>query len=102
MRNLPQKEWEEQLASDPNAIILDVRTENECAHGVLENAKCLDIFQRDTFTERLDKMDKSKNYYVYCRSGQRSANACQIMDEMGFKQTFNLTGGIAAWTGKIV
>lgn len=102
MKNLSQKEWEKQLASDPNAIILDVRTENECAHGVLEHAQCLDIFQKDNFMEGLRKMDKDKKYYVYCRSGQRSANACQIMDEMGFKQTFNLTGGITAWTGKIV
>lgn len=102
MKNVSQKEWEEKIASDPNAVIIDVRTEDECAHGVLEHAQCLDIFQKDNFMEGLRKMDKEKNYYVYCRSGQRSANACQIMDEMGFNQTFNLTGGITAWTGKIV
>ena len=102
MKNLTQKEWEEKVATAENAVILDVRTNLECAQGTLENAQCLDIFQRDNFIEKLDKMDRDKNYYVYCRSGQRSANACQIMDEMGFKQTFNLSGGITGWTGKIV
>ncbi|NDI98961.1 rhodanese-like domain-containing protein [Flavobacterium sp. LaA7.5] len=102
MKNLSQKEWEEKLASDSNAVVLDVRTENECAHGVLEHAQCLDIFQKDSFLAALGNMDKNKNYYVYCRSGQRSANACQVMEEMGFNETYNLLGGISGWTGKIV
>ncbi len=102
MKNVSQKEWEEKIASDPNAVIIDVRTGDECAHGVLEHAKCLDIFQKENFMAGLAAMDKEKNYYVYCRSGQRSANACQIMDEMGFKHTFNLKGGITIWNGKNV
>lgn len=94
MKNLTQKEWEEKIAADENAVILDVRTNLECAQGTLENAQCLDIFQRESFLAGLEKMDKSKSYYVYCRSGQRSNSACQIMDEMGFEKVFNLTGGI--------
>ncbi len=102
MKNLSQKEWKERIHSDPNAVIIDVRTKDECANGVVEHAQCLDIFQRENFMAGLAAMDKDKNYYVYCRSGQRSANACRVMDEMGFVETFNLTGGLSNWTGKLV
>lgn len=102
MKNLNQKEWEQKVSSDPNAVIIDVRTKQECSNGMLLNAQCIDIFQRDSFNSELSKMDKNKNYYVYCRSGQRSITACQIMDDMGFNETNNLLGGIAGWKGKIV
>jgi rhodanese-related sulfurtransferase len=102
MKNLSQSEWAEGVAQNPEAIILDVRTADECAGGIIENAKCLDLFKTDEFKSQLEKMDKSKSYYVYCRSGQRSANACMLMDEMGFTKTNNLLGGIMAWKGKTV
>jgi rhodanese-related sulfurtransferase len=39
---------------------------------------------------------------VYCRSGARSAKACEIMNELGFENAYNLLGGILAWNGEIV
>ena len=47
----------------------------------------------------LEGLDPSKAYFVYCRSGARSARACQIMGQMGFATTFNLLGGILEWEG---
>ena len=47
----------------------------------------------------LEGLDPSKVYFVYCRSGARSARACQIMGQMGFATTFNLLGGILEWEG---
>jgi rhodanese-related sulfurtransferase len=47
-------------------------------------------------------LDKSKNYYVYCRSGARSEQACHLMSQMGFENTFNLLGGIMQWQGEVV
>jgi rhodanese-related sulfurtransferase len=102
MKNITQQEWEEKVAADKNAVILDVRTEQECMQGMLANAQCVDIFRRDNFIVEMEKMDKSKNYYVYCRSGQRSAGACHVMDQMGFANTYSLIGGISNWTGEIV
>lgn len=101
MKNLTQQEWEEKVAADENAVILDVRTEQESMQGMLANAQCLDIFQRDSFLAGLEKMDKSKSYYVYCRSGQRSASACQVMDQMSFANTYSLIGGISGWKEKL-
>jgi rhodanese-related sulfurtransferase len=46
-------------------------------------------------------MDKSKTYFLYCRSGNRSSQACRYMQESGFN-TYNLVGGMLDWDGEIV
>ena len=43
---------------------------------------------------------KDKEVIVYCRSGRRSMLACQMLDQMGFKDTYNLEGGILDWVRK--
>ena len=48
----------------------------------------------------IQKLDKNKNYYVYCHSGIRSVQACQIMKSFGFENLYNLLGGISEWTGQ--
>ena len=53
------------------------------------------------FIQELKKLDKNKSYYVYCRTGSRSANTCVLMKEMGFSKTYNLLGGITEWEGEI-
>lgn len=100
MKELSQEEWREQVGKDDNAVILDVRTEEEVEEGYIPNASNLDIYKGQEFVNELEKLDKSKNYYVYCRSGNRSAQACTLMDQMGFNQTFNLLGGFSKWEGQ--
>ncbi len=102
MKHITQQEWQELLAQDTNAVILDVRTPEEQADGIIANAICLDIYKAEEFMVELEKLDKSKNYYVYCKAGGRSANACQVMDQMDFAQTYNLLGGTSLWTEEIV
>ncbi|MGB7843856.1 MAG: rhodanese-like domain-containing protein [Salinimicrobium sp.] len=102
MKELNQEEWREQVEKDKDAVILDVRTQMEVEAGYIPNAKHLDIYKGQEFVAELDKLDKSKNYYIYCRSGQRSAQACQFMDQKGFNNTYNLLGGIIEWDGEIV
>ncbi|MFA5557033.1 MAG: rhodanese-like domain-containing protein [Flavobacteriaceae bacterium] len=102
MKHINQQEWKELLSEDNNAVILDVRTPEEQAEGIIKNAICLDIYKPEEFISGLEKLDKTKNYYVYCKAGGRSANACQVMDQMGFVQTYNLLGGVSLWTGELV
>ena len=82
--NLSQQDWKNQLATDKNAVILDVRTAEECLDGIIPTAINIDIYKGQGFIYQIDELDKSKNYYVYCKAGSRSDQACQIMDEMGF------------------
>ncbi|MDX1327219.1 MAG: rhodanese-like domain-containing protein, partial [Arenibacter sp.] len=68
----------------------------------LPNMTHIDIHLGQEFITALEKLDKSKNYYVYCRSGNRSGQACAIMNKLGFENTYNLQGGIMEWEGEII
>lgn len=100
--DLTQKEWTEQLAQDSNAVILDVRTPDEWSEGIIPNALQIDIYQGQGFIYKVDELDKSKNYYIYCKAGGRSAQACNIMSQLGFENTYNLIGGMMQWNGEVV
>ncbi|TBN05595.1 rhodanese-like domain-containing protein [Hyunsoonleella flava] len=102
MEDLTQDEWAEQLANDENAVVLDVRTDEEVADGIIPNAIHIDIYKGQEFIDAIEALDTSKSYYVYCRSGNRSGQACQIMEELGFEKAYNLEGGMLQWTGDVV
>lgn len=99
--DLTQEEWVSELKNDKNAVILDVRTLAEVEQGIIPNAIHIDIYMGQGFVNELNKLDKTKNYYVYCRSGNRSRQACYLMDQMGFNNAYNLMGGIIDWNGEL-
>lgn len=101
MADLSQNEWSSQLKSDDNAIILDVRTQEEVEEGKIPGSLHIDIYKGQGFIDEVEKLDTSKTYYVYCRAGARSAQACSIMNQLGFKNTHNLIGGFSEWTGEV-
>jgi rhodanese-related sulfurtransferase len=79
-----------------NALLLDVRTDAEFASGHLAGATQIDFYRAD-FKEALMTLDKNQPVFVYCRSGNRSGKAAKQMKAMGFKEVYNLEGGIGAW-----
>lgn len=79
-----------------DVTILDVRSRGEQQGGVINGQRNLNVMD-PAFKEKLAKMDKSKTYLVYCRSGSRSARACRIMTKAGFENIYNLKGGYLAW-----
>jgi rhodanese-related sulfurtransferase len=103
MRNITNKEWRELLEKDDNAVILDVRTPMEWDEGVIdENALLINVLDTPFFLKKAQELDKNKNYYLYCRSGNRSAQAAYLLESYGVKTTYNLMYGIMGWDGKIV
>ncbi len=80
-------------ADKNNAVILDVRTQREYEYGHLEGAILIDIYSRD-FKDKINQLDKSKKYYVYCKTGIRSRSAVGYMRQNGFKDVCDLQGGI--------
>ena len=102
MSDLSQEEWAEQLQNDVNAVILDVRTPEEVEEGYIPDSINIDIYLGQGFLDGIEELDKSKNYYVYCRSGNRSRQACALMRNIGIPNTYNLEGGIVEWEGDIV
>ncbi|MGB5646667.1 rhodanese-like domain-containing protein [Muriicola sp.] len=101
MADLSQEEWALQLKEDPKGIVLDVRTPEEVEEGIIGEAIHLDIYTGQAFVDAIQELDKTKNYYVYCRSGNRSGQACAIMNSLGFANAYNLKGGILEWEGKL-
>lgn len=101
MADLNQEEWTSRLAADDNAFILDVRTADEVSEGYIPGATNIDIFMGQGFLDALEELDKSKNYFVYCRSGNRSGQACALMNQAGFKTAYNLMGGFMSWNGEV-
>mgnify|MGYP001369384786 FL=1 len=99
MSELSQSEWASQLESDSKSVILDVRTDQEVEEGMIPKALHMDIYKGEEFISELEKLDKTLSYYVYCMSGNRSGQACSVMQKMGFESTFNLVGGFLEWTG---
>jgi len=99
MENLTNQQWQERLVKDENAVVLDVRTQEEIEEGIIPNAHHLDIYDSAGFMSGVQEMDKSKNYYVYCRSGARSQQACLIMNQLGIANTYNLQTGFSKWDG---
>ena len=80
----------------PGTVVLDVRTPAEFADGHLKNAVNIDVSAPD-FATRVAALDKSEPYAVYCRSGNRSAAALEVMKGQGFTNAYHLAGGIGAW-----
>jgi len=98
--NLNQTDWELKCIEDDNSIIIDVRADHEVAEGIIPNAINIDIYGGQLFMDEINKLDKNKSYFIYCKAGGRSAQACSIMNQLGFEKTYNLLGGFSNWTGK--
>ena len=79
-----------------NPVVIDVRTPQEYADGHIRAAINID-YNSPAFKDEIGQLDKNKTYIVYCRTGARSAQARQIMEDLGFKYVINMDGGITAW-----
>lgn len=90
------------IKNEKMALVIDVRTPAEWQEGVIDGADIFIDYNGVNFKQELAKLDKSKTYVVYCRSGGRSAGASQVMVDNGFKHVINMQGGIMSWTGKLV
>ena len=102
MIDLGQEELLKKLDDDDKAFIVDVRTKEEYEESHIPNSTLMDIKDPKRFIEEIENLDKDLNYYVYCHSGVRSVQACQIMKTFGINNVYNLLGGISEWDGELV
>ena len=100
--DLEQEIWKNKLDSNSKSVILDVRTPDEFNTARISNSINIDFYNPQVFMEEVQKLDKEVTYFVYCRTGVRSANSCLLMKELGFSKTYNLIGGIVDWNGEII
>jgi rhodanese-related sulfurtransferase len=85
--------------TESGVVILDGRTPGEFAEGYIEGARMID-FQGGSFETEIATLDKDVTYAVYCRSGNRSGQAVKIMQDAGFRNLYNLEGGVIDWANQ--
>jgi rhodanese-related sulfurtransferase len=83
-------------SNNPEFVILDVRTPKEFTQGHIAGAVLLD-FRNPEFISGLKRLDRSKTYLIYCRSGNRSGQALKLIDSMDFQRVYHLKHGIIDW-----
>jgi rhodanese-related sulfurtransferase len=81
---------------DSDFVILDVRTPDEYASGHIEGAINIDFYE-NSFKDELDQLDKRVTYLIYCRTGGRSGKTLAMMKGIGFRNVYDLQGGITKW-----
>lgn len=85
------------LRDRQNTVVLDVRSPKEkYEEGSIPGHELID-FNNPNFSYQLDELDRSKTYLVYCRSGNRSQQACSLMQRKGFHNVISLEGGMDRW-----
>jgi thioredoxin len=94
--NLSAEEFNKKISVSKDLTLVDVRTPEEFEKGHLVNAQNID-YNGDNFKQEITKVDKTKPVYVYCLSGGRSGNAAREMRAMGYKEVYELDGGILKW-----
>lgn len=95
-RLLSAVEFSKKINSISKPVIIDVRTPEEFSKGHLAHAVNFD-WNSKNFETQIAKLDKSKDYFLYCLSGSRSADASEDLRKEGFKKVFDLDGGILKW-----
>ena len=84
------------MSSQEDVVVLDVRTPGEVAKGYVKGTTKFIDYKNSDFDAQISALDKEKTYVVYCRSGNRSTKAINAMSKKGFKNLFELKGGISA------
>jgi rhodanese-related sulfurtransferase len=93
--NMNVKDFSKKTA-ESGVVILDVRTPGEFMTGHIQDAQNID-FESGSFESQIESLDKNGTYAVYCRSGNRSGQAVKVMQDAGFKNIYNLDGGVIDW-----
>ncbi|WP_372744746.1 rhodanese-like domain-containing protein [Lutibacter sp.] len=79
-----------------NQVIIDIRTPQEFSQGHIEGAININYYD-NTFMDQIEKFDKSKPIFLYCRSGNRTSSASARVAKLGFGEVYDLQGGIMNW-----
>ena len=100
MQTITVEELNAKIQSGEKINLLDVREPHENAEfnigGVLHPLGKIQTMQLDEIEDM-----KDQPIYVYCRSGNRSGQACLILETTGFTNTINVAGGMLAWQERI-
>ena len=97
----PQKAFEKIKANADNNdfFILDLRSPEHVSTIKFGNTLHLD-YNDESFDDELEKLDRNKIYFVFCKRGLKSNITVEMMEDLGFKEVYGLVGGLIAWQKK--
>ena len=95
-RLLTPKEFKETIEQKGDVQLVDVRTKREFDDGKIKGARLIDYY-KPNFRALMSKLDKEKPIAVYCTVGGRSGAAARMLTQLGFKEVYDLRGGIVDW-----
>lgn len=91
---LSSQDFMSKYKSTPDSVLVDVRTPSEFDAGHIKGAINID-YENSNFESEVKKLDASKTYFIYCRSGNRSSKSLVIMKNNGIKNIYDLNGGVS-------
>ena len=92
------REYAARVAAGPAPVLLDVREDWELAIARLDGVLHIPMGE---ITARLGELAPEREIVVLCRSGGRSATVAQFLQQQGFRDVWNLAGGILAWSEQL-
>lgn len=97
MRELTAKQIENLLSKGQTLNLIDVREKNEVVLGKIPGVIHIPLA---SIPDNLQRLEKSKEYIIVCRSGNRSGVAARYLENLGFR-TINMVDGMLAWEGEV-
>lgn len=98
VETVPPSEVAQVIGEAPDdLVVLDIRTPEEYSAGTIEGAVNIDFYAAD-FSDRIAALDRDATYVLFCRTGNRSAGAAQLMRDLDFGEVYEIDGGIVAWS----
>ena len=89
-----------EIIQDSNVVLLDVRTQSEYEAGHIPNAILIDVTQADFLPKCKQQLPLDKTIALYCRSGNRSKKAAQLLSQENYK-VVELNTGFNSWKGEV-
>lgn len=86
-----------ELIDSEEYILVDIRTQDEYSNQRITSSPLLIDYYQSSFRDELGQLDKDEKYLIYCNSGNRSGSTVLMMEEFGFTNFYELSGGISAW-----
>ena len=96
---IESKEMIKNFKTNERFVLLDIRTPREFNYERIDGAINIDFYQQD-FVTNLQNLDKEKTYLIYCRTANRTSHALRLMKDLGFREVYNMAGGIVDWKRK--
>lgn len=98
INSISAQEAKELLQSNSTLKLIDVRESWEYNLAKINNAKLIPLSE---FPKHLSEFNSNDSYLIYCHHGSRSFFACAYMIQKGFKEVYNLDGGIDSWAREV-